>query len=87
MKRLFAISKLGWIRNQQSKLQRQKREPPREYIERESHYLWGGRYLLEVFEDARPAGVRLEYRRIVLTEPEGVQPNEGRRCLYIGAIR
>ena len=39
--RVFAISKLGWIKRQQRKLQDQKREPPREYLDRESHYLWG----------------------------------------------
>lgn len=37
--RVFAISKLQWIRQQQRKLQDQERETPREYIDRESHYL------------------------------------------------
>ena len=44
--RAFVISKLGWIRDQQAKLQAQAREPPRGVIERESHYRWGCRYLL-----------------------------------------
>ena len=44
--RIFAISKLDWIKRQQVKLQGQERETPREYLERESHYLWGKRYLL-----------------------------------------
>ncbi|MDZ7589771.1 MAG: YgjP-like metallopeptidase domain-containing protein [Rubrivivax sp.] len=39
--RLFAISKLGWIKQQQKKLREQERESPREYLDRESHYLWG----------------------------------------------
>jgi predicted metal-dependent hydrolase len=43
--RVFAISKLGWIKKQQQKLQEQVRETPREYLDRESHYLWGKRYL------------------------------------------
>ena len=46
--RLFAIGKLGWIKAQQRKLLAQEREAPREYLERESHYLWGKRYLLEI---------------------------------------
>jgi len=46
--RLFAISKLGWIKQQQRKLLTQDREPPREYLDRESHYVWGKRYLLKV---------------------------------------
>ena len=44
--RVFVITKLGWIKRQQQKLQEQEREPPRECIDRESHYLWGIRYLL-----------------------------------------
>src|SRR5580658_4360534 len=54
--RLFAISKLGWIRQQQKKVVGQERESPREYLDRESHYVWGKRYLLRVIEeDAAPA--------------------------------
>jgi predicted metal-dependent hydrolase len=54
--RLFAISKLGWIKQQQKKLCAQLRETPREYLERESHYVWGRRYLLQIQErEARPS--------------------------------
>ena len=48
--RAYAASKLSWIRSQQAKLLGQARESPREFIERESHYLWGRRYLLSVVE-------------------------------------
>jgi predicted metal-dependent hydrolase len=44
--RVYAISKLGWIKQQQKKLRSQERETPREYLDRESHYVWGRRYLL-----------------------------------------
>ena len=64
--RVFAISKLGWIKQQQSKLLAQEREPPREYLERESHFVWGKRYLLEVNEvDALP-GVQLKTGKMLL---------------------
>lgn len=64
--RAYAISRLGWIRAQQHNLRQQARETPRQYIERESHYLWGRRYLLSVVErDAKPA-VTLDHRRITL---------------------
>ncbi|WP_286159335.1 YgjP-like metallopeptidase domain-containing protein [Janthinobacterium sp. HH01] len=54
--RLFVISKLAWIRSQQRKLQAQDRETPREFLNKESHYLWGKRYLLKIsFADAAPA--------------------------------
>ena len=51
--RVFAISKLGWIKQQQRKLREQERETPREYLNLESHYLWGKRYLLRVIEADR----------------------------------
>lgn len=72
--RAYAISKLGWIRAQQEKLQAQARETPRSFVERESHYLWGRRYLLSVVEqDAKP-GVKLDHRRITLTVRPGTSP-------------
>ena len=52
----YAVSKLGWIRHQQAKLRGQARETRREFVERESHYLWGRRYLLSVKEkEAKPS--------------------------------
>lgn len=53
--RVFAISKLAWIKQQQEKILDQERETPREYLDRESHFVWGTRYLLKVVEqDAAP---------------------------------
>lgn len=37
--RVFAISRLGWIKQQQKKFQEQERETPREYLDLESHYV------------------------------------------------
>jgi len=48
--RLFAISKLGWIKRNQRKFAGQERIPPREYKQREGHYFQGKRYLLNVIE-------------------------------------
>src|SRR5690606_36336230 len=39
--RAYAASKLGWIKNQQARLRGQARETPRQFVERESHYVWG----------------------------------------------
>jgi predicted metal-dependent hydrolase len=64
--RLFAISKLSWIRTQRKKLQNQPRETPREYLERESHYVWGRRYLLNVIEQDAAPSVELKHRKLVL---------------------
>ena len=49
--RVFAISKLDWIKQQQKKLREQERETPREYLDRESHFVWGRRHLLKVAEN------------------------------------
>ncbi len=48
--RLFAISKLGWIRRNQRQLEAQARQSPRTFVDRESHYFEGRRYLLRVTE-------------------------------------
>lgn len=69
--RAYAISKLGWIRDQQAKLLGQARETPRQFVERESHYLWGRRHLLSVIElDAKPFVV-LDHKRITMTVRPG----------------
>src|SRR5436309_12727836 len=64
--RVFAIAKLPWIRRQQKKLQEQERETPREYVDRESHYVWGKRYLLRVIEGDEAPSVALQHSRMVL---------------------
>lgn len=48
--RLFAISKIPWIKRRQRKFAEQQRETPREYVNGESHYFLGRRYLLNIIE-------------------------------------
>jgi predicted metal-dependent hydrolase len=69
--RAYAVSKLGWIRDQQAKLRGQARETPRQYVERESHYLWGRRYLLSVQEQEAKPSVRASHLDITLTVRPG----------------
>lgn len=69
--RAYAITRLNWIRQQQEKLKNQARETPREFIERESHYLWGRRYLLIVNEQEIKPFVSLDHKRMVLTVRPG----------------
>jgi len=65
--RAYAISKLGWIREQQTRLRQQSRETPRQFVGRESHYLWGRRHLLTIIQrDAKPS-VTLDHKRLTLT--------------------
>lgn len=48
--RLFAISKLGWIKKHVKNFKNQPRESEREFVSGESHYVKGKRYLLDVIE-------------------------------------
>ena len=64
--RVFAISKLAWIKNQQKKLREQERETPREYLDRESHYVWGKRYLLKLVEKEAAPSVELKHNMMIL---------------------
>ena len=64
--RIFAISKLDWIKQQQTKLREQERETPRDYVDRESHYVWGKRYLLTVSESDEPPSIELKHNRVLL---------------------
>jgi predicted metal-dependent hydrolase len=69
--RVFAIAKLPWIKKQQRKLLEQERETPREYIDRESHYVWGKRYLLKIVEADQAPSVEINHGRMVLRERRG----------------
>jgi len=64
--RVFAVSKLGWIRQQQKRLREQQRETRREYLDRESHYVWGRRYLLKVIQEGAKPKVELKHSTMIL---------------------
>lgn len=72
--RLFLVEKLGWIKRQQGKMRAQEREPARDYIERESHQVWGQRYLLQVIEHDAPPDIEIRHRKLVMR----VRPGTGR---------
>ena len=65
--RVYAITKLGWIKQQQKKLREQRRETPREYLDRESHYVWGKRYLLHVVERDTTPKLERKHSKLILT--------------------
>ncbi len=58
--RLFTISKLGWIKKQQRKFTDQNRQSSRNFVNRESHYFFGKRYMLKVIEEDKPAKVEIK---------------------------
>lgn len=51
---LYVTSKIPWIRKQQRKFAKMDRQAPRAYVNRESHYFLGRRYLLRVHENNHP---------------------------------
>jgi len=69
--RVFAIAKLNWIKEQQKHFQEQERETPREYSERESHYVWGKRCLLRVVERDHGPLIELTHGRMLLNVRPG----------------
>ena len=69
--RIYAISKLGWIKKQQTRFRNQEREAPRDYATRESHYYNGKRYLMKVIVADAPPKVLLKSNTIEMY----VRPN------------
>lgn len=58
--RVFAISKLSWIKKQRAKFQNQERQSEREYVSGESHYFQGRRYLLNVVYTTKKQRVEIK---------------------------
>ena len=81
--RAYAISKLSWIRQQQDQLRRQARESQRRFVTRESHYIWGQRYLLDVVEQDAAPSVTQSHRRIILRVRPGTDVAQ-RESIYRG---
>lgn len=79
--RIFVISKLDWIKRQRNKQLDQERESPREYLDRESHYLWGKRYLLKVIEEDSFPKVELKHRQIYLRVCGGASEEKKRSII------
>ncbi|MEZ4772563.1 MAG: SprT family zinc-dependent metalloprotease [Bacteroidia bacterium] len=63
--KLFAISKIAWIRKNQRNFTAQARQTPRQYKERESHYFLGRRYLLRITEHDAPAKVEVKTKTYI----------------------
>lgn len=61
--RMAVIAKLGWIKRQQIKFNEQERQPKPEYVNGESHYFLGNRYLLNVVENVRAGKVVIRNKK------------------------
>ncbi|MDZ7692272.1 MAG: SprT family zinc-dependent metalloprotease [Balneolaceae bacterium] len=61
--RMFAVSKLSWIKKHIRGFEQQNRQPEREYIQQESHYFQGQRYLLNIIERDAPPKVEIRNKK------------------------
>jgi predicted metal-dependent hydrolase len=64
--RVFAHSKLEWIRAKQHKLRTQQREPERKFLDAENHTVWGKCYLLRIVETNAAPNVKLLHNTLAL---------------------
>lgn len=64
--KIYTISKLGWIKEQQKKFKSQIRESKREFLTKESHYYLGKRYMLKITEINSAPSVILKHKTIEL---------------------
>jgi predicted metal-dependent hydrolase len=63
--RVFAIAKIDWIRDQQKRLLDQERESSREFLNRESHFVWGERYLMKVILVDKSPSLEIKNKQLV----------------------
>lgn len=63
--RLFAISKLSWIKKNQAKYINQVRQSERKFISGESHYYKGQRYILNVIYQTGYPKVRIRNKKYI----------------------
>ncbi|PKM81028.1 MAG: metal-dependent hydrolase [Firmicutes bacterium HGW-Firmicutes-14] len=79
--RVYALSKLSWIKKQQEKFRNQDREAPREFLNRESHYYNGKRYLLRIVEIEAPPKIELQHSTIILYIRPGTSLDKRQRII------
>jgi len=65
--RLFASSKISWIRTQQNKFTQQLRHSEREFVSGETIYIWGKSYDLQVEFSAKSNNFELDGEKAILT--------------------
>ena len=79
--RVFALSKLDWIRKQRLKIRSQVREKPLKYINQETHYFKGHSYQLKVLENNKPPFAELVKNEILIHVPTGADMEKRRSVL------
>ena len=67
--RIFALSKLDWIRKQRKRIHNQELEEPYKYINQEIHYFRGESYQLKVIENNKSTFAELVKNKILIHVP------------------
>ena len=65
--KLFVRTKIGWIRKQQEKFDKQPRLTEREYVSGEAFYVWGRQYFLQVEYSYKGNALVLDGNKAILT--------------------
>lgn len=88
---LLVVSKIPWIKRQQSKFANQERQSQRQYVSGESHYFFGKRYLLEIInsESAHKIEIKRKNRISLYTKSESTWKHRERllECWYRSEMR
>lgn len=79
--RLAVVSRLAWIKRHQKNFQEQPRQSVREMVNRESHQVFGQRYLLEVVERQGRHDVEISGGKLRLFVCPGAKPPARRATL------
>lgn len=64
--RMFAVSRIAWVKKQKQKFRDQARQTKRQYVSGESYYVWGRRYRLEIVYSSIRNDVRISGNKLVL---------------------
>ena len=87
---LFVRTKIGWIRRQQEKFERQPRQTEREYVSGEAFYVWGRQYYLLVNYSNKGNSLVLDGDKAILTVREGSTVEQRERFInewYRGVLK
>ena len=82
--RIFLIKKLSWIRSRQQEFRKVERLSPREFLQRESHYYLGQRYLLKVVDIEGNAKQRITVKNrttLVAYLKSGLEPQKAQEIM------
>lgn len=87
---LFVRTKIGWIRRQQEKFEKQPRQTEREYVSGEAFYVWGRQYYLLVNYSNKGNSLVLDGDKAILTVREGSTVEQRERFInewYRGVLK